>query len=124
MSVHDRFNEVKSHKLCLNCLKSNHPVFKCFAAKCKQCNKKHHTLLHRNEVPAAPAQTVREFPNAPVPKQTDSQSSTTTSNHAVSKHSEVLLFTALINVYDKDGKAHVGRALLDSGSQSNFMTYV
>ena len=36
--------------------------------------------------------------------------------------SQVILSTAIVEIYDKKGNIHEARALLDSGSQSNFMT--
>lgn len=38
------------------------------------------------------------------------------------QHRTVILSTALVNVIDIDNRSHTLRALLDSGSQSNFIT--
>lgn len=46
LSIEKRIQEVKATKLCLNCLKERHLVFQCKAGKCKECHKKHNTLLH------------------------------------------------------------------------------
>lgn len=46
MSLNDRYNIVRKHKLCFNCLK-NHKINDCKSTSfCKQCKQKHHSLLH------------------------------------------------------------------------------
>nr|XP_042898664.1 uncharacterized protein LOC122269463 [Parasteatoda tepidariorum] len=48
MSVDDRWKEVISKKLCINCLRKFHMANKCrFTNTCKACHRKHHTSLHR-----------------------------------------------------------------------------
>ncbi|XP_054745968.1 uncharacterized protein LOC129250364 [Anastrepha obliqua] len=45
-----RYNCVKRLNLCLNCLGSGHKSNDCPSVhRCKHCNVKHHTLLHRND---------------------------------------------------------------------------
>ncbi|XP_058448656.1 uncharacterized protein LOC131428628 [Malaya genurostris] len=41
-----RFEFVKKHGLCINCLKTSHLAKDCSSGSCKSCSKKHHTLLH------------------------------------------------------------------------------
>ncbi|XP_058447612.1 uncharacterized protein LOC131427994 [Malaya genurostris] len=41
-----RFEFVKKHGLCINCLKPSHLAKDCSSGSCKSCSKKHHTLLH------------------------------------------------------------------------------
>ncbi|XP_062541340.1 uncharacterized protein LOC134209371 [Armigeres subalbatus] len=41
-----RFEFVKKHGLCINCLKGTHMAKDCSSSSCKQCFKKHHSLLH------------------------------------------------------------------------------
>lgn len=130
MSVEKRFDEVKSRKLCINCLKPNHSVSNCKSPRCKVCNKSHHALLHifefsRDVALLNKAATENNFvnKNAEFPKTTD-KSTMLSSNYAVdnvSNSSEVVLSTALIHVTDMEGNIHVCRALLDCGSQSNFI---
>lgn len=45
-SPQDRFELVKRHNLCINCLKSTHLAKNCSGGFCKYCQRKHHTLLH------------------------------------------------------------------------------
>jgi len=53
-----------------------------------------------------------------------SESGIVTLNYHImqNKHYQVILFTAIVNAYDRDGKPHKCRILLDLGSQSNFIT--
>ena len=48
LDVQSRINEVKRLNLCLNCLGKGHTVKVCKAGNCKQCDKKHNSLLHLN----------------------------------------------------------------------------
>ena len=46
----ERFNTVKQHNLCINCLKPNHTLRNCKSTlSCHTCRVRHHTLLHRNK---------------------------------------------------------------------------
>ncbi|XP_055913388.1 uncharacterized protein LOC129947012 [Eupeodes corollae] len=123
----------KELKLCLNCLRGRHTVQHCNSAnKCQKCGDSHHTLLHRERI--APA-----IPQTPAPSATDSQeianpnpnplpSSSSTSlqaSHAVNTNRDagyVLLATALVNLSNGGGTSLIGRTLLDSCSQLNFIT--
>nr|XP_029718079.1 uncharacterized protein LOC115260876 [Aedes albopictus] len=63
-----RFEFVKKHGLCINCLKGAHLAKDCSSGSCKQCSKKHHSLLHLPPIssasaPGAPA----VVPNQSVP---------------------------------------------------------
>jgi hypothetical protein len=56
-------------KLCLNCLRNNHTTSDCRnTAKCRNCNKKHHSLLH--------------IENTQTENQDQGDSSLTLNNHA------------------------------------------
>ena len=47
MTAQDRFNLIREKKRCFRCLRLGHGVMSCQSkAKCKQCDKMHHTLLH------------------------------------------------------------------------------
>lgn len=124
LSVDQRFQEIKALKLCLNCLRSTaHRSKQCSSGSCKKCNKKHNTLLHME---------VRQQWKDSESKSSDLNSSdttgsmqvaSTTANHAArSRGRHVLLSTAIVHVRDAKGNVHSCRALLDNGSQSNFVT--
>ncbi|XP_063920800.1 uncharacterized protein LOC135135633 [Zophobas morio] len=109
MSLEERIKKVTSLKLCNNCLKPNHICIECRSnSSCKYCKQKHNSLLHRMEI-----QQVLPEPHV----------GTSTSNHTSNYNlSETLLSTAIIYIWDNFGKMHKCRALLDGGSQSNFIT--
>ncbi|XP_062557315.1 uncharacterized protein LOC134222188 [Armigeres subalbatus] len=46
LSPQQRFEVVKKHRLCINCLKGTHQAKNCSSGSCKSCAKKHHSLLH------------------------------------------------------------------------------
>lgn len=124
MTPEQRNKQVKSLKICTNCLRSSsHTSNNCEFGACKKCNKKHNTLLHINS----------HQQKSSAQQEGESTSSTSTNQQAIPVTSanlsrqqttsqQVLLPTARINVYDKHGHLHECRALLDSGSQSNFIS--
>ncbi|XP_012056217.1 PREDICTED: uncharacterized protein LOC105619304 [Atta cephalotes] len=47
LPISQRFAEIRSRKLCVNCLRSSsHASSKCTSGQCKVCQAKHNTLLH------------------------------------------------------------------------------
>ncbi|XP_053968803.1 uncharacterized protein LOC128870229 [Anastrepha ludens] len=106
LSAQQRFEFAKSVPLCINCLRKGHSVSKCKADRCRVCNRSHHTLLHQYPV---------SFATAP-------QLSTSHAMHTTSTPDRVMLATAVVNVKRSSGEYLAARALLDSGSQVNFMT--
>ncbi|XP_017881659.1 uncharacterized protein LOC108625850 [Ceratina calcarata] len=109
-TMDERERIVKEYKLCLNCLRANHEIQDCKSKGCKRCNKRHHTLLHK------------DLPNNP---SINSQANSLKSNIAClysSYSSQILLATAQIDFLDRDGNPHSARVLLDSCSQANFIT--
>lgn len=129
-----RIRIVKKIGVCFNCLSSSHILANCRSSNCKICKGKHHTLLHLPQItnastmpnpPSPPIQiptinlctnTNRQVANAPL-NQNDGILTTNVQNRSV------LLSTAQVIVKDNNNKAHTLRILLDSGSQSNFITY-
>lgn len=128
LSVDSRLQEIKKRKMCTNCLRDNHVVENCTSPyRCKKCGKKHNTLLHLNEnrdennsvQPNVQSNTNTNAQNAATVSQ---ENTSVTTYCAHKKKSEVLLSTALAYIFDKYGNKHDCRILLDSGSQSNFIT--
>ncbi|XP_011860106.1 PREDICTED: uncharacterized protein LOC105557469 [Vollenhovia emeryi] len=119
LSVDKRIQEIKGLKLCLNCLKhSEHRAKQCNAGLCKKCNKRHNTLLHM-ESSLQPNDTEVSSDRTG----TSAESSTTSTYHATrATGHHVLLSTAVVHVQDQKGNMHLCRALLDNGSQSNFVS--
>jgi hypothetical protein len=106
LSTDEKLKQVISLKLCENCLRSNHSTANCKSNNtCRDCKNRHHTLLHGTKTQI-----------------NDSVPSTSTVSHCNAQHSENLLLTAVVLVKDCHEKYHQCRALLDAGSQSNFIT--
>ncbi|XP_076660082.1 uncharacterized protein LOC143363371 [Halictus rubicundus] len=105
INVEQRIELVRKAGLCYNCLRSNHATKNCKATTCKKCKGKHHTILHIDN----------QESNQP-------SLSPTTTLSSMNSPSEVLLSTALIHIADEHGTLHTCRVLLDSGSQSHFLT--
>jgi hypothetical protein len=106
LSTDEKLKQVINLKLCENCLRGNHSTANCKSNNtCRDCKNRHHTLLHGTKTQI-----------------NDSVPSTSTVSHCNAQHSENLLLTAVVLVKDCHEKYHQCRALLDAGSQSNFIT--
>ncbi|GBN02716.1 hypothetical protein AVEN_67221-1, partial [Araneus ventricosus] len=96
-NLEQRWNVIKTMKLCNNCLKSNHDVSKCMlSVRCKNCSLKHHTLLHdysKNYKPLAPPSQ-----NVPTLDRGESSSATSLSYSGTSDSGNILLCTAIVKV--------------------------
>jgi len=117
MSTNDRVAAVRKASLCVNCFKSDHWTKNCKSKfSCKQCNKRHNTLLHfqRNQ-PSSHQPTSQEASTSEIEQGRSMQS-----YHCSFSH--VLLKTALVNVQDQSGQIRTLRVLLDDGSQGSFIT--
>ncbi|XP_053969571.1 uncharacterized protein LOC128871659 [Anastrepha ludens] len=130
MNTNQRFDLIKKHDVCINCLGNGHRMIQCPSRnRCRSCNRAHHTLLH-HENASQPTQTTPVAGPAFQPSgstrptwQTSSQESTATHSHmGASEGGQVILATAMILVKDATGTYKLGRALLDSCSQLNFIT--
>lgn len=125
-----RFNFVKSNNLCINCLSSGHRVSACEStSRCKRCHRKHHTLLCFGGQQAASATVANAAPsdaNAASARGDVALCALSANNNEMGHLSRcpttVLIATARIIVVDSHGNTHIIRALLDSASQSNFIT--
>lgn len=118
-TTQEKWNEVKRLRVCFNCLRSDHTSDKCRSSSCKKCNKKHNTLLHIDEFyPKGNSENMSSQNQAQRP--VEQLPSVLSSVQRNTPH--VMLSTALITIFDKFGNAHVCRAILDSGSQSNLLT--
>lgn len=116
--IHERIKTVKSLRLCLNCLRKGHFSQNCTSSKCKVCKISHNTILHLNKTltSAAPSESSNVKDHSDVPSSTIANCATKiTSSH-------VLLSTAEVLIPDSSGTRHTARVLLDSASQSHFIT--
>ena len=58
-TVQQRWNLVRQHKYCANCLHKSHTVGSCASTyTCRTCKSKHNSLLHKDEEDKKPAATV------------------------------------------------------------------
>ncbi|XP_025995820.2 uncharacterized protein LOC105202869 [Solenopsis invicta] len=119
LDVSQRIKEARSRRLCLNCLKAaSHQTKHCNVKPCRQCNKRHNTLLHLEQALIKKAETLTESSSA-----AEGKIVATSINHAASvQNKQVLLATAVVKVTDSRGNEVLCRALLDSGAQSCFIT--
>ncbi|XP_056637689.1 uncharacterized protein LOC130445826 [Diorhabda sublineata] len=140
-----RQNEVIKLKLCFNCLRGDRRSDSCTRGTCKVCQKKHNTLIHRDNIqhhdtqnqlakhdniqtqnhsnPSLATNThlaIENKQNTDAPQETIQLSSIT--HHLNNKKQNVLLSTAAVFLKEKSGNLIKARALLDSGSQSNLLT--
>lgn len=98
--------EIKKARLCINHFRLDHTFFRCRPGGCRQCKKRHNSLLHFENL---------NVERASVSK-TGEQSSTSAVTLISNVQSEVLLSTVRIIIFDRDNKKHECRILLDSGS--------
>lgn len=147
LPVESKRDEVQKLMLCWNCLRKGHSSKDCQSSACKTCSGKHHTLLHvEGRAPASSgSSTVSQNETLATHyaggNQEEYEVYESSTEHTdpldtidldrpiivghcspASKQTQVLLSTALISVYDVDGKEHTCRALLDPGSQINLVT--
>uniref|UniRef100_A0A8D8TTW8 CCHC-type domain-containing protein n=1 Tax=Cacopsylla melanoneura TaxID=428564 RepID=A0A8D8TTW8_9HEMI len=106
----EKFQTVKQLKLCFNCLKAGHHRNRCNSrTSCNTCYSRHHSLLHSTEnIKQEPIQ-IEALLNA------DEDCDQSNSN-------PVVLPTAALLVSNQNGQTTQARALLDSGSELNFIS--
>ncbi|KAF0729511.1 Integrase catalytic domain-containing protein, partial [Aphis craccivora] len=116
LAVADRIKRVNELGLCKVCLRK-HDVKRCLSRNnCYKCHKAHNTLLHL----IIPQKYNEKKSNETLNQQTVS---TSTSAHASGiDHENVILSTAVVRAIGKCAITMLCRSLLDSGSQSNFIT--
>lgn len=113
-AVGSRLSFVKQQHLCFNCLSTNHMSRDCSnQRRCKICNGLHHSLLH-----IARSDEVKDANNENKAVETSNSYFSLKTRQTTS----VLLATAIVNVKDIHGCVHNCRAMLDAGSQANFVT--
>ncbi|KAF2891795.1 hypothetical protein ILUMI_14378 [Ignelater luminosus] len=105
-----RSEKVKELKVCYNCLTKGHFTGKPKSRfNCQRCKSRHHTLLHQVESVASVSSA-------------EAEQATVNLSAFGSNQTTVLLSTAIVRILDSYGNSHPARALLDSGSMSNFIS--
>ncbi|XP_062713158.1 uncharacterized protein LOC134290134 [Aedes albopictus] len=133
LSITDKEAEVDRHQLCRNCLRKGHQSSDCLSSStCRWCRERHHTQLCANSSasneskPASHQQpnptTLPSTSDTPITSATASMETAISCASVGPAQSTILLATAVISIIDDNGTEHVGRALLDSGSECCFVT--
>lgn len=133
LPTEEKEKEVRRHQLCRNCLRKGHLSKDCSSSSyCRSCQGRHHTQLCSNG-PFSPSNSkLSSLQQTNVATTETSNSPTTSTSNTVvesvscvsagNKQKIVLLATAVITLVDDNGVEHIGRALLDSGSECCFIT--
>ncbi|XP_065092790.1 uncharacterized protein LOC135713588 [Ochlerotatus camptorhynchus] len=137
LSVRERDAVLRANSLCRNCFRSGHLAKDCPSKYfCRSCKGRHHTLVCFKPQKDGLAKVAAVAGNNNPPTQMESgEPSTSTSSQVVNMaateitvsgstqqfSSKVLLATAVVIVEDDEGSQFPVRALLDSGSESNFI---
>lgn len=135
MSIQDRYDTIKKHKLCVNCFSAEHTVYECKASLCRHCQRKHNSMLHGLPYkkksasdlsePSKPSASTDNNISSPGDKQIQSTVAlqmATTTLHEYAVSSQVLLSTAIVYLQDNKGKLHQCRAVLYCGSHINILS--
>ncbi|XP_065087746.1 uncharacterized protein LOC135709364 [Ochlerotatus camptorhynchus] len=131
MSLSSRESFLRAQSLCRNCLKRGHLARDCSSKfSCRNCKARHHTLLceGRSSRNGSPEKTNsgnsgNRNDSSSDPTAVNAASvETASSNTAQLPTSQVLLATAVVVIEDSQGSRYPARALLDSGSECNFIS--
>lgn len=130
LSPAERFQLIKSSKMCVNCYSRSHTSSACKSAKrCKLCAKMHHTMLHiaetpnTNPVPLQSAQPSQNGPPSVDAKTVSATESKFTSNVTgpIQQKSFIVLPSAVVKF--QCGKFNgIARILLDDCSQPTLIS--
>lgn len=132
--VHQRVTKCEEWKICKNCFGS-HGGEQCQSlATCRTCHQKHNTLLHpTSTIDQGPSQKTfllqrldqasSQEPHTQLSPDAHSFNANATCSASLSSlEAMTLLSTAIVKIRDAYGNWHEARALLDSGSDANFIT--
>lgn len=115
-----RFDILKQHKLCFNCLAEGHSTSECSNQHtCKTCNRKHHTMVHTAPVAAAGGQARQNDTSINCRQNVESHF---TAQQQQKKISTAVLATAQVNILSKPGVETQSRVFLDGGSEVSLIT--
>jgi len=118
-----RFHHAKQRRLCFNCLQLFDKDHTCSKEVCHKCQNKHHTLLHLDSQTQATNNGSPTRNNQSANTKGVTNANVNTYHTLKGKHkNHTLLATAIVEVRNKSGQYVPCRALLDSGSQSHFIT--
>lgn len=132
----ERTDMARRLHVCINCLRAGHRTPDCPSEKrCKNCNGKHHTMLHVEPSSSCSQVTHDDKKESTLYKPQNAgpllpqQSNITASvsqpearTHAAQVGQTVLLATALVDLEADNGHRVTVRALIDQGSDTTFVT--
>ena len=111
-----RIRTVQTLHACYNCLGLDHNSWQCYSKRtCKECGKKHHTLLHKPI-----GQTTFEG-KAPTSTIVATQLTSESSLAATIPQQTALVWSCQVKL-DVNGKKQQVRAMIDPGSTLSFVT--
>ncbi|XP_076230264.1 uncharacterized protein LOC143176045 [Nomia melanderi] len=129
LSPIERRAKIQDLHICFNCFTVGHRSIDCTRSLCKKCSKKHNTLLHIDyntnaspQVKPAPTTSRQNTSNVNAHTTTNMHESITAQTVITQENKVTMLATALVYIKDHRGIKRECRALLDSGSQSHFMS--
>ncbi|CAG9133368.1 unnamed protein product [Plutella xylostella] len=123
IAVGERTKIAQQNGLCVNCLRAGHSVADCLFGPCRQCQQKHNSLLHTNQNDSSTRvlpEKVQE--SVSLSSTLGSQPTNTNSQSNDQLLNRVLLSTVLVDVAGDNNEYHTARALLDNGSEHNFIS--
>ena len=114
---HDQMvSTLRTHNLCMNCLRFGHLVKQCKSLHhCRKCQKPHHMLLHVEPRSEAP-------PTSMPPNSADLSATPIPSHVSMGIKLNLLLMTCNVTVISPAGYSVQARALLDSVSSTSFVS--
>ncbi|XP_065082363.1 uncharacterized protein LOC135704787 [Ochlerotatus camptorhynchus] len=132
LNVSEKYSSLKKWGSCFNCSQRGHRTSGCSSShNCRDCGKRHHTLLHSGSVPnRVPVESTTnvndESKAAPSsskkPDAVQLESATTLCVSAAIPSKQTLLSTAVVMVNGGSSAHYPCRVLLDSASQLHFVT--
>lgn len=134
-SVKEKYSALKRTGSCYNCLLRGHRLSECSSGRCQKCGKRHHTLLHiedkkpkdspskndEEDVSRSRDAQVRTEPAAGSIKPPSETTSTLCAQVETTKN-VTLLSTAVVLACGSGGVRYPCRVILDSASQTHFVT--
>ncbi|KMQ88248.1 bel12-ag transposon polyprotein [Lasius niger] len=124
-SFSQRKEQAQKLGACLNCLHTDHELSKCPSKyRCAACDGKHHTLLHSAVIPSNTANDLSQTKESASTAEDHSVTPTPNkvASYSVATNRVVLLATAQIQIESLNGNVMIVRALLDTASESSFIT--
>ena len=115
-SPKNRLDMLKGWSGCINCLSSTHKTADCTSRwHCRFCTERHHSSLH---VPSTTTSCISTSPGT----EGAFPPSLAANTHSQNIDEHVILGTAVAHILDAQGRFQSVRLVIDSGSQSSFLT--